>query len=194
MLEQVEAGQRAQDLKMDILRAIRFILQSWDDVTEETISNCWRHTSILPTIFDAELRNLSHNIHDDTALEDLENALVALNLPNPMQAEEFLNMPEEDIVYENIDDDQLIATLVDIFQKGPDDGTTLDPEEADDSTEVPVVSASMASKSLEVVRIFLLQQEGAAEHIKVMNKIEKFIKEKQTSMSRQTTLEEFFKK
>jgi hypothetical protein len=40
MLEQVEAGERAQDLKMSVLQAIQYIIQGWNNVTAETISNC----------------------------------------------------------------------------------------------------------------------------------------------------------
>ena len=55
MLEQVEAGERAQDLKMDVLQAIRYVIQGWNNVTAETIYNCWRHTGILPINTDIEL-------------------------------------------------------------------------------------------------------------------------------------------
>jgi hypothetical protein len=40
MLEQVEADERAQDLKMSVLQAIQYIIQGWNNVTAETISNC----------------------------------------------------------------------------------------------------------------------------------------------------------
>ena len=40
MLEQVEAGQFIQDLKMDVLQAIQYIIESWNEVTTNTIKNC----------------------------------------------------------------------------------------------------------------------------------------------------------
>lgn len=40
MLEQVEVGQLIQDLKMNILQAIQFIIQSWDEISANTIQNC----------------------------------------------------------------------------------------------------------------------------------------------------------
>ena len=55
MLEQVETGERAQDLKMDVLQAIRYVIQGWNNVTAETIYNCWHHTGILPINTDVEL-------------------------------------------------------------------------------------------------------------------------------------------
>ena len=40
MLEQVEAGQFIQDLKMNVLQAIQYIIQGWNEVTFDTIKNC----------------------------------------------------------------------------------------------------------------------------------------------------------
>ena len=54
MLEQVEAGECAQDLKMDVLQAIQYVIQGQNNIKTETIYNCWHHTKILPDT-DAEL-------------------------------------------------------------------------------------------------------------------------------------------
>jgi hypothetical protein len=40
MLEQVEVGERTQDLKMSVLQAIQYIIQGWNNVTAEIIYNC----------------------------------------------------------------------------------------------------------------------------------------------------------
>ena len=40
MLQYVETGNRAEDLRIDVLQAIRFIIQTWDEVNSEIISNC----------------------------------------------------------------------------------------------------------------------------------------------------------
>ncbi|CAG8564048.1 2346_t:CDS:2 [Rhizophagus irregularis] len=90
MLEKVEAGQHIQDLKMDILQAIQYIIQNWDEVSVNTIRNCWNHTKIL-----------GGN---------------ALYLPNIMQLKEFPTIPEENIVYE-ISEDEIISELANIFKK-----------------------------------------------------------------------------
>ena len=48
MLEQVENGRLIQDTKMDVLEAIQFVIKSWEEITAESIRNCWHHTKILP--------------------------------------------------------------------------------------------------------------------------------------------------
>jgi hypothetical protein len=85
---------------MDVLQAIQFIIKSWNEVTPKIIHNCWHHTGIL---LNTEL--LDDIKTDDLILDEISKALDALNLLNPIPAEEFLNIPEENIIYEIPDDD-----------------------------------------------------------------------------------------
>ena len=87
MLEQVEAGNLVQDLKMDILQAILYIIKGWGEVSAKTIRNCWHHTKILPSNV-----NLSDDLREagDLRLEGLIRSLDTLCLPNAMEVDEFL--------------------------------------------------------------------------------------------------------
>ena len=76
-----------------------------------------------------------------------------------MEVEEFLTVPEEGIVYRVTDDNQIITELAEIFKE--------------DSTEVAIISASAASKALETVQTFLIQQENANEYLRYANILEK---------------------
>ena len=49
----------------------------------------------------------------------------------------------------------------------------------DDSDEVVTISTNVALKSLETVNMFLLQRENADEYIKLVGKVENFIRKKQ---------------
>ncbi|CAB5386061.1 unnamed protein product [Rhizophagus irregularis] len=111
MLQYVEAGNRAEELRIDVLQAIRFIIQAWDE------------------------------------------------------AEEFLNIPEENVVYEVPKDNQVIEELVYLFKNT--DKKNMDLDEMDDSDEIPIISPSAAISSLEIVRTFLLQQDNAEEYVKL---------------------------
>jgi hypothetical protein len=167
---------------MNVLQAIQFVIKSWNEVTTETISNCWRHTGILPS---TELLDDIDETDDDPILDEISKTLDALNLPNSMPAEEFLTIPDEDIVYEIPEDDHIVTELIEIFKKSanesPDD---LD----DDSTETVTISTNVALENLKVVHTFLLQQENANECVKLVDTIEKFIRRKQT----QTTIHQYF--
>jgi hypothetical protein len=142
MLKQVEADQFIQDLKMNVLQAIQYIIQGWSEVTADAIRNCWNHVKILSNTVseddeqmfnDKQMRN-DEPMPDDKlmldselALDDeLNKAIKALHLPNMMQMKEFLTIPEEDIVYEIPDD---ISEFAKLFRNRVTDH----PDEADDS-------------------------------------------------------------
>ncbi|CAB5387130.1 unnamed protein product [Rhizophagus irregularis] len=108
-------------------------------------------------------------------------------IDNEDDDQEFLNIPEEDITYEIFEDDQIITELIDIFKNSYENTEDLD--EIDDSDKIITISTNVALKSLETVNIFLLQQENTDEYIKLIGKIENFIRKKQVHMMQQTTID-----
>ncbi len=170
---------------MNVLQAIQYIIQSWNEVTAETICNCWNHTKILSntdSLDDIETDDIGEDkAGDDFVFDEISRMLEILNLPNLMKAKEFLNIPEENIIYEVPED---ITGFIEMFKKKS--ANNLD--EMDDSTEVVTISANVALKDLNTVNTFLLQQENSNEYIKLVNTIEKFIRKKQT----QTTINQYF--
>jgi len=193
MLEQVEAGELVYDLKMNVLQAIQYIIQGWDEITANTIQNCWNHVKILP---DASFPDDIYE-DDDLMLDDeLTRAIEALNLSNRMGVREFITIPEEEEVYEIPE----ILEIADLFKRRPlaSGGGYLcvssinHPDEIDDSIEVETICINEASQSLKNIRMFLLQQENASEQIKLVGKIEKFIKKEQINLMQQTTIDQYF--
>ncbi len=75
MLQYVEVNNRAEELRMDVLQAVHFIIKAWDEVKVETICNCWHHVKILSscTNEEADLRNTLEDIHrfEDSMFNDL---------------------------------------------------------------------------------------------------------------------------
>ena len=112
-----------------------------------------------------------------------------LHLSDPMQVDDFLFIPEENIIYDIPDDDQLIREIAEMFKEDIDEGNA---EEMDDSTEITTISASAALKSLENVRLFLLQQEDTGEQLRLLNNLERFFSGKKSSQMKQTTINQYF--
>ena len=106
-----------------------------------------------------------------------------------MEVEEFLSIPEEDIVYEVPSDDQLMTELVDTFKIAESSNNS---EDVDDSTEIAVISGSTALQGLETVQAFLLQQENASEYAKMTNILGRYIREKKANAMRQTSIDQYF--
>src|SRR6266498_5203034 len=177
---------------MDVLQAIQYIIKSWNEVTTNTIKNCWNHVKILSNIISEDIYDDDLMFDDDSMLDDdlmldyeLNKAIKALHLPNMMQVKEFLTIPEEDIVY----DIPNILEFENIFKNEPVDH----PDEMDDSTEIEIISVSNALQSLKTLNLFLLQQENASKQVKLMGKIEKFIKKEQINSMQQTTIDRYFR-
>ncbi|CAG8475425.1 7636_t:CDS:2 [Cetraspora pellucida] len=191
MLQRVEDGQRAEELKMNVLQAIHFIIQGWDEVKANAIQNCWYHTRIIAADNNSDLSPLE-DFHQttDPVLNEISDALEALNFPDSMNVEEFLAISEENVVYEVFSDDQVITELVETFRMN--DPADADLEDADDSLEVPLVSANMAIVSLKTVLTFLLQQDDAETYINLVGRIEKFIKKMKVVHMRQSKIDQFF--
>ena len=117
--------------------------------------------------------------------DDLNEAIKALHLPNMMQVKELLTIPEEDIIYEIPD----FSEFADMFNNRHTDH----PDEIDDSDEVEIICSNEALQSLRIVNLFLLQQKNASEQIKLVSKIEKFIKKEKFNSMQQTTIDQYFR-
>ncbi|GAB6029957.1 hypothetical protein CHUAL_005652 [Chamberlinius hualienensis] len=125
--------------KLDILGAIRFTVEAWNEISMETIKNCWRHTGIMKKYeIDRDFYVTDDEEHDISAIK---NAMSSLNLLSPMTVAQFINVPEERCI-ENI------LEVADTTQE----------EDMDESEEPLVISHSDAIKACEKLLIYLQQQ------------------------------------
>ena len=116
--------------------------------------------------------------------DDLNEAIKALHLPNMMQVKELLTIPEEDIIYEIPD----FSEFADMFKNGPINHS----DKVDDNSEIEIICVKEALQNLKSLNLYLLQQENAGEHIKLVDKIEKFVKKEQINSMQQTTIDQYF--
>jgi len=190
LLSEIRKGNDIKDLKMDVLQAINYIIRSWEEITPLTISNCWKHTKILPTNINAESTEILNTNSVPTSGE-LAQAVNDLNLPDSLPIDEFLNYPEEGRIYEVSDSNTFIEELIEIYKPCIDDGD-IDGGDIDDSVEPPIVHASDAANGLEIVRSFLQQQQDSKELLKHVRVLEHYISLKSVSEMKQTMIDKFF--
>ncbi len=117
------------------------------------------------------------NKTDDLILKELHNTLKVLYLSNAMKVEEFFTIPKEDIVFEILEDEQIIADFVNTFKISNEENIN-NLNKMNDSSEIPVVNINVTLKDLKNVYTFLLQQDNINECMKLVNTIKKFIKKK----------------
>ncbi|CAG8700580.1 7615_t:CDS:2 [Cetraspora pellucida] len=88
-------------------------IQPLNAVSAKTIYNCWYHTKIFPYDINAErnaststlANTLANTYQKNLAYNDFVGALQAFRHFYLIRVEEFLNIPEEDIVYKTSEDD-----------------------------------------------------------------------------------------
>ncbi|RHZ89822.1 hypothetical protein Glove_9g369 [Diversispora epigaea] len=173
ILEQVETGQFIQDLKMDVLQAIRFIIPSLNllhvDIQflpPNTTSRIQPMDAGIIMSFKRHYRNyhiqwILEQVETGQFIQDLKMDVLqairfiipTLHLSSAMDIEEFLFVPEEDIVYELLEDDKIITELVDIFKNSEENIENI--EESDDSIELVIIDINVALTSLENIQMFL---------------------------------------
>jgi hypothetical protein len=85
--------------KLSILEAINFVVESWNEITPRTITNCWLHTSLVcesklkldKTTLNSELCD-EKNIYDET--NELKFLISELDIPNKITVQEFLSIED----------------------------------------------------------------------------------------------------
>ena len=73
--------------KLQLIDAIRYVVQSWNEVSAKTITHCWNRKKLV------KLPEPDSQINEPTNRE-LCDDIGKLNLESPMTAEEYINIPE----------------------------------------------------------------------------------------------------
>ena len=82
-----------------IRQAILWSVAALDQISAQTISNCWRHTGILPPTMTAEIVSNDHRERhkDNAAAAELSELINSLSLgSDALSAEEYEQFPGED--------------------------------------------------------------------------------------------------
>ncbi|GES85996.1 tigger transposable element-derived protein 6-like [Rhizophagus clarus] len=114
----IEAYEILQELNkgatpLNIHDTINFSSDSWNFVSQQTISNCWRYTGILPQNDMDELDDETDNddnqaIRDEMELQDLIDQLL---FNDPMNVKEFLHIDDFLKGNKGLTDDEIISMV-----------------------------------------------------------------------------------
>lgn len=103
-IEQYEATETDKDLAMlmpGVRQAILWSVAAFGELSNQTISNCWRKTDILPPVWNAQLVNADEREKTRVAEANAELSSLIANLrlgSDALSAEEFQNFPNEEQV------------------------------------------------------------------------------------------------
>lgn len=179
--------------KLNVKESIDLIAESWSNVTETTIQNCWKKTGILPSINENIDENDMDDMDDMDQESDFEEEIeyIFQNLPEATKVNDYLQQLDSPIPTEEILTDEQIVNLVQLEENEDDN----DSDKSDE--EIPIVSAQQAVNSLQTFIKYFEQQDDLAQfNTNDLHTFRKYLhvtKVKETNSRRQGTLDNFLK-
>ncbi|CAB4392444.1 unnamed protein product [Rhizophagus irregularis] len=186
LIHQFDRGIDREKNKLNVKEAIDQIAESWNNVTEITIQNCWKKTGILPSnINEDDMDNGTNDVDQESDFE--EEIEYLLNLPEIDDICDYLQEFDSSIPTEDILTDEQIINLVH-SEENEDDSDTSD-------EEIPIVSTQQAVNSLQTFIKYFEQQDDSAQYntndLRTFRKYLHLTKVKETNSRRQDTLDKF---
>lgn len=134
---------------IDQLEAMIMIEEAWNEVSQDTIKNCWRHAKILPGSGPDDIEVDDATV--DETIEELQAALKELSLSgvvrkkNLMTVEELLNVAKENITEAEWTEDDIVQEI--LAEKAKEEGKEKEADE-DDGDYEPLMTMREASHAL----------------------------------------------
>ena len=91
--EKERNGQRPNPIT--IKHAINYTAMAWENVTSQTIANCWKKTGILPDVDD---NSSALNLLNEE--DDLQSLIDQLGFSDPLSASEYTTIDETEKTYD----------------------------------------------------------------------------------------------
>ncbi|CAB5191514.1 unnamed protein product [Rhizophagus irregularis] len=105
--------------EIDIKKYIKYIAHAWDNVTNNTIKNCWLKADIIPEYSESsDDENINYEVYKNNAdiqleleclkeLEEIQVLINKLDFEDSFIAEEFVLYDDSEITMEMISDDEI---------------------------------------------------------------------------------------
>ena len=170
---------------LNIYDAINFSKNAWNSVSQQTISNCWNHTGILPQ---NEMNEMDDEIDFDDQTDDemeIQELIDQLPFNDPMSVKDFLYVDNCLKSNEGLTDDEIVS-IVKSKNNEP---------EADLNEELlEVISRKDALDCLDNLVLFFEYSSDISINLDELNVLQKLKRRVLTSCinnAKQTTLDSF---
>ncbi|CAG8476913.1 5649_t:CDS:2 [Cetraspora pellucida] len=142
VLNQFESNIDLKKNKLNVRQAVNFIAESWCNVTDITIQNCWHKTGILSNASKVEIEfeyQESENNLDDDEIAEIITDLSSSNDPEASQIaqamKKYVQTVDESIATEELLEDEEIIAMVQAEENNQQ-------QESDDDEEPPLLSVT----------------------------------------------------
>ena len=150
---------------MNVLKAVRWSIQSWQAVTTESVTNCWKRSGLI-----SSLGCLLDQPSDQAVEQELTQLIVTLQrqdrIQQAMSVNSLLN-PEEETVQDQSNNTDLTEQIAQRFDPQPD-------HESDEEEEVIArIPTSQALHAVQLLQVYEEQQEDCVLH-KILVQLEEY--------------------
>ncbi|CAG8645566.1 5375_t:CDS:2, partial [Dentiscutata heterogama] len=122
--------------KKDKLQGMRWAKIAWNEVTVETIKNCWAYTKIISShdesgmsivsksgnvsmkenLVEENIECVEENLNKEL-IDDLQRQIVALHVRTPISVKNWLNPEGEEDMHQQFIDDDFVQSAIEVEQK-----------------------------------------------------------------------------
>lgn len=171
----IEEGNR-ENVKIDVLQAINFIVVAWENVSPETIQNCFKKAQGNVAVTE----NVSnHEMENDEIMQFEDGEGVTFD--------EYVSVDDKVVTSGVIDIEEMVKEKEGIENESEEDG-----ESSTVVTEVPTFAEAL--KGFETVRNFLFSHELSEKEQKDLTNVENLLFAIRTKKCKQVKLSKFFSK
>ena len=198
ILKLFEEGKDINKEKVNIKEAVDYLADAWENVSSDTIFNCWVKTGILPSTNDNDIANatqiqqdiLDNEVADTNQfIEDLGAASdkpLAASLADALN--DFCDLKEEILTEDVLNENDIIKLIQEEMNEEKDNSD-------DSEDDLVLVSLDDAIKSLQTWVTFFEQQEMDEfknEDVRVFKKYLKTVHELKIQAKKQVQITNFF--
>jgi hypothetical protein len=172
---------------LNIYDAINFSKNAWNSVSQQTISNCWKHTGILPQ---NEMDEMDDEIEDSDQEEffnemEMQELIYKLPFNDFMSAEDFLHVDDSLKNNGGLTDDEIVAMV-----KSNDSESTTDQNER----SLELISKKEALNHLNNLVLFFEHSSDISinsDELNILKKLRRQVLTLHINNAKQTTLDSF---
>lgn len=175
---------------VDLRWSLLAIVRSWNKITSNVVTNCWRHTRILPLAAPPEVEDPL----DIVPLSELKAMLARGNFPcSDSAAQAYVDIDSSEDVAEGLSDDDILELVAPPPADDAGDAT-VDTSSEEELCAPALVNVRDATQALKMALQFFEQQKDIQNVHAICNAIETVESLQIESATKQTVLTDFFRK
>jgi len=156
--------------KCNVKEAIEWICGAWDDISQSTITNCWKHATTtkdansVSEVAEYDDSN-THDIQQSELEQIWSTAKKKTSLPDDVNLEDYLGADDNVSTCYELTEVDIVQSIKDSKDEATDESSGDEDEEAVMGNDVRNVTSSEALTSLKVMRTFITSQSDVPDFI-----------------------------